>query len=337
MPERMYHKTSIEDKSFLVTGGAGFIGSHIVEYLLRNKAKLVRVIDNLSTGSIENVSLFNDYSAYDFVKDDISDPAACEKACMNIDFVFHLAALGSIPRSIKDPLATNQSNITGFLNMLIAAKKNNIRRMVYASSSSVFGDSTALPKSEDQLGNPLSPYAVTKRVNELYARVFYQVYGMEIIGLRYFNIFGPRQNPDGPYAAAIPLFIHALMENKPICIFGDGEQSRDFTFVENAVQANILAMFSNNPAALGEVFNIAVGEQITLNHLLEFLLQYSSVDAEVIYGEERQGDVRHSMADITKARRVLGYEPRVFAKDGLLLTLEWYREKLSHTVKGAEL
>jgi UDP-N-acetylglucosamine/UDP-N-acetylgalactosamine 4-epimerase len=320
-----FHKDSLEDYSFLVTGGAGFIGSHIVEYLLANHAGLVRVIDNLSTGSVENVDLFRGNSSYEFIQDDICNAEACSKACKGIDFVFHQAAIGSVPRSIKDPLTTHQSNVNGFLNMLLAAKDNEVRRFVYASSSSVFGDSKALPKSEDQLGNPLSPYAVTKRVNELYAHVFSDVYGMEIIGLRYFNIFGPRQRPDGPYAAAIPLFIDALLKNKPVHIFGDGEQSRDFTFVENAVQANILAMFTENLASVGEVFNVAVGEQITVNELFRILSVYAGITVEVIHEKDRPGDVLHSLADISKAKKHLGYEPKVRAKEGLHLTFDWFR------------
>jgi UDP-N-acetylglucosamine/UDP-N-acetylgalactosamine 4-epimerase len=325
MNNKKFHKDPLENLSFLVTGGAGFIGSHIVEYLLKNNAKLVKVMDNLSTGSVENVDLFRANKSYEFIKADICDPAACAKACNGIDFVFHEAAIGSVPRSIADPLTTHQSNINGFLNMLIAAKDNEVKRFVYASSSSVFGDSMALPKTEEQLGNPLSPYAVTKRVNELYAHVFSGVYGMEIIGLRYFNIFGPRQSPDGPYAAAIPLFIDALIADRPVRIFGDGEQSRDFTFVENAVQANVLAMFTENLAAIGEVFNIAVGEQITVNELFRILSGHAGKTGEVIHDEERAGDVRHSMADISKAKKYLGYKPEVGAKEGLHLTFDWFK------------
>jgi UDP-N-acetylglucosamine/UDP-N-acetylgalactosamine 4-epimerase len=316
----------MENYTFLVTGGAGFIGSHIAEYLLNNNAKLVRVIDNLSTGSIENAELFKTNKSYEFMKADISNMDSCEKACKGIDFVFHEAALGSVPRSIKDPVATHQSNVNGFLNILEAVRNNGIKRIVYASSSSVFGDSKAMPKSEDQLGNPLSPYAVTKLANELYASVFSKVYGIEIIGLRYFNIFGPRQSPDGPYAAAIPLFINALLENKPVRIFGDGEQSRDFTFVENAVRANILAMFTNNQSAVGEVFNIAGGKQMTVNDLYKVLSEHAGKKVEVIHEAERKGDILHSLADISKAKEYLGYEPQVNAKEGLLFTFDWFQK-----------
>jgi UDP-N-acetylglucosamine/UDP-N-acetylgalactosamine 4-epimerase len=323
-----YHKEPLSGKKFLVTGGAGFIGSHIVQYLLQYNAGLVRVVDNLSTGFQENVDLFSNNKAYEFIKADICDLAACEKACEGFDYVFHEAALGSVPRSITDPLATHHSNATGFLNMLVAAKNSQVRRMVYASSSSVFGDNATIPKTEDQLGNPLSPYAVTKRTNELYAGVFSGTYGMELIGLRYFNIFGPRQRPDGPYAAAIPKFIQSLLTGKPVIIYGNGKQSRDFTFVENAVQANILAMFTENPAVIGEVYNIAVGEQITLNHLLEFISEFEKKSVEVVYQQERAGDVRHSMADISKARKDFDYNPRVYTREGLSFTFDWFREKL---------
>ncbi len=321
-----FHNADISKLAFLITGGAGFIGSHIVEYLLDKGAGKVVVMDNLSTGDIANVHLFENNKRYQFYKGDICDVDQCMEACKGIDYVFHQAALGSVPRSIKDPIATNQSNINGFLNILIAARDQKVRRIVYASSSSVFGDSPALPKKEEQLGNPLSPYAVTKRVNELYAHVFAKVYNMEIIGLRYFNIFGPRQNPKGAYAAAIPLFMQALIDNKPPFINGDGEQSRDFTYVENAVQANIRAMFCEQKEAIGEVFNIAVGDRITVNSLFSFLKECAHSDLQPMYREEREGDVKHSLADISKANRVLGYKPEVQVQEGLSRTFEWFRQ-----------
>ena len=312
-----FHTVDLSDKKFLITGGAGFIGSHIAEYLLKYKAGKVRVLDNLSTGFMTNVDPFKNSPSYEFIQGDICKDEDCRQAFDGIDYVFHQAALGSVPRSIQDPLNTNRSNINGFLNVLLAAKEHGIRRVVYASSSSVFGDSPAMPKKEEQLGNPLSPYAVTKRVNELYGKVFAQVYKMEIIGLRYFNIFGPRQSPDGPYAAAIPLFINALLKNEPCHINGDGEQSRDFTFVENAVQANLRAMFADPTHASGQVFNIAVGERITINELYRHLQEIAGSNLQPLYREERHGDVKHSLADITKARTLLGYEPTVKVREGL--------------------
>lgn len=327
MTPGMFHQDDLGRFSFLVTGGAGFIGSHLVEYLLTHKAGKVIVLDNLSTGFISNIRLFESFPQFHFIEGDITDPETCSKACQGIDYVFHQAALGSVPRSIKDPLATNQANITGFLNMLNAAREQKVRRIVYASSSSVFGDSAALPKVEEQLGNPLSPYAVTKRVNELYGQVFSRIYKMEIIGLRYFNIFGPRQNPGGPYAAAIPLFMQALMDHKRPVIFGDGEQSRDFTYVENAVQANIRAMFCPAETATGEVFNIAVGERITVNQLYHYLRETAGSDLQPEYAEERPGDVKHSLADISKAVSLLGYQPAVQVREGLSRTFQWFRQQ----------
>lgn len=327
MTPGMFHQDDLGRFSFLVTGGAGFIGSHLVEYLLTHKAGKVIVLDNLSTGFISNIRLFESFPQFHFIEGDITDPETCSKACQGIDYVFHQAALGSVPRSIKDPLATNQANITGFLNMLNAAREQKVRRIVYASSSSVFGDSAALPKVEEQLGNPLSPYAVTKRVNELYGQVFSRIYKMEIIGLRYFNIFGPRQNPGGPYAAAIPLFMQALMDHKRPVIFGDGEQSRDFTYVENAVQANIRAMFCPAETATGEVFNIAVGERITVNQLYHYLRETAGSDLQPEYAEERPGDVKHSLADISKAVSLLGYKPAVQVREGLSRTFQWFRQQ----------
>jgi len=320
-----HNNTELNKFSFLITGGAGFIGSNIVEYLLKYNAGKVRVIDNLSTGFIENVQPHLSNPNFEFTEGSITDFATCVKACEGIDYVLHQAALGSVPRSIEDPVATHNSNTNGFLNAMLAARDAGVKRVVYASSSSVYGDSEQLPKVEENIGKPLSPYAVSKRVGELYAEVFSEVYDMEIIGLRYFNIFGPRQNPKGSYAAAIPLFIDALLKNKPPFIYGDGEQTRDFTFVENAVQANIKAMFTENTNALGQIFNIAVSEMISVNRLLDILKKLTDSEINAVYKEERAGDVRESLADITKVKTLLGYEPDIGFEEGLKYTLEWYK------------
>ncbi len=326
MYETAFHSKDISGLSFLVTGGAGFIGSNIVEYLVKYGAGKIRVLDNLATGFLENLKPYFEYEGFEFMEGDICDEETCIKACKGIDYVFHQAALGSVPRSIKNPIATNSANIDGFLNMLCAAKDSGIKRFVFASSSSVYGDSPVLPKKEDQIGRPLSPYAVTKLVNELYCDVFSRTYGLEIIGLRYFNIFGPRQNPSGPYAAAIPLFIDAIMKGEAPYINGDGNQSRDFTFVENAVQANVRAMFADNKAALNQIFNIAVGEQTTINELFFTLKDFSGSDIKPNYRDERLGDVKHSLADISKARELIGYDPQVKINKGLEITLKWFKE-----------
>jgi UDP-N-acetylglucosamine 4-epimerase len=326
MYENPFHKTDISKFSFLVTGGAGFIGSNIVEYLSKYGAGKIKVLDNLSTGFMDNLKPYLNNTNFEFVEGDICDEETCVKACKNIDYVFHQAALGSVPRSIKNPIATNKSNIDGFVNMLFSAKESGVKRVVFASSSSVYGDSPILPKKEDQIGRPLSPYAVTKLVNELYCDVFSRTYGMEIIGLRYFNIFGPRQNPSGAYAAAIPLFIDALMKGESPFINGDGSQSRDFTFVENAVEANVKAMLADKKEALNQIFNIAVAEQTTINELFFILKEGSGSDVMPKYREERQGDVKHSLADITKARDLIDYDPKVKIKEGLNITLNWFKE-----------
>lgn len=310
----------------LVTGGAGFIGSNMVEQLLQDtRVSFVRVLDNLATGSLQNLSDFNNHPRFEFLEGDIRQFETCLKACENIDVITHQAALGSVPRSIKDPLTTNEVNITGTLNVFTAAKEKNIKRLVYAASSSTYGDHPGLPKVEDKIGNPLSPYAVTKYVNELYAKVYASLYGMEFIGLRYFNIFGPRQNPQGPYAAVIPLFVKALIENKAPLINGDGSHSRDFTFVSNAVQANIAAMFTENHEAVNQVYNIACGEQTSLLQLFEALKKQAGSGLNPLHGPDRIGDVKHSLADISKARSVLGYNPAVSVMDGLATTFEWYK------------
>lgn len=324
-------RDKIQGQTFLVTGGAGFIGSHLTEYLLQHQAERVVVLDNLSTGFRHNIEPFFENPHFHFIEGDICNPDTCRQACEGVDFVFHEAALGSVPRSVMDPVATHQTNVDGFVNMLIAVRDSRVRRLVYASSSSVFGDSPVLPKKEENIGEPLSPYAVTKRVNELYGQVFAKTYGMEIIGLRYFNIFGPRQHPGGPYAAAIPLFIQALLRNNPPQIYGDGEQSRDFTFIDNAVQANMLAMFCPRETANGDIFNIAVGERITVNDLFRHLRACTDSTLEAVHTAERSGDIRHSLADISKAFRLLGYQPQVRVQEGLRRTWEWFvanQEKL---------
>ena len=270
------YASKIKDHRFLVTGGAGFIGSHIVEYLLSSGAELVRTIDNLSTGDYKNVKPFETYPNFEYIEGDIRSYDTCQKACESIDYVLHQAALGSVPRSIKDPITTNEVNITGFLNMIMAARDRGVKKFIYAASSSTYGDNSELPKMEHKIGNPLSPYAITKYVNELYAKICHGIYRLPTIGLRYFNVFGPRQNPDGPYAAVIPLFILNILEGKQSTINGDGSISRDFTFVENAVQANIRAAFSDDKFAQGNVYNVACGKSTSLNNLYDVLKSISN-------------------------------------------------------------
>lgn len=317
MYETPFHSKPLSSFSFLVTGGAGFIGSHLVEYLLKYSAGKVRVLDNLITGDKANVSLFQQQDAYEFLEGDIRDQYTCLNACEGIDFVFHQAALGSVQRSILDPLTTHQVNSDGFLNMLWASKEQKVKRIVYASSSSVYGDHPALPKIEDQIGKPLSPYAVSKYSNELYAGVFSKTYGMEIIGLRYFNVFGPRQNPEGPYAAVIPAFIRDIKKNIAPVIYGDGLNSRDFTFVENVVQANIKALFAENPDALSEVYNVAVGEQYTVLQLFDAICEVMGSKLSPRFESHRKGDIAHSLANISKAKKLLNYQPTINLSDGL--------------------
>lgn len=312
----------------LVTGGAGFIGSNLVEHLLKKQeVELVRVLDNLATGSLRNIEEFQGNPKFEFIQGDIRNYDTCLQSCQEIDLVSHQAALGSVPRSINEPLTTNDVNITGTLNIFTAAKEKNIKRIVYAASSSTYGDHPGLPKVEDKIGNPLSPYAVTKYVNELYAQVYANVYGMQLIGLRYFNVFGPKQNPAGPYAAVIPLFIKAVLNNEPPLMNGDGETSRDFTYVTNAVQANDCALFTQNVDAANQVYNIACGEQTTLNQLFEMIKGIAGSDLAPKYGPERKGDVKHSLADISKAKTLLGYNPELTVRQGLKTSFEWYRQQ----------
>ena len=307
-------------KRFLVTGGAGFIGSHIVRYIIENNG-FVRVLDNLLTGHIENIDEHRSSSNFEFIEGDITDLATCKQVCEGIDYVCHQAALGSVPRSLLFPEKTNEINVSGFVNMLIAAKDHNVKRFVYASSSSVYGDEYSLPKLEDKIGSPLSPYAVTKFTNEVYAQVFAKAYGLSTIGLRYFNIFGPHQDPNGPYAAVIPLFIASIIEDKTIFINGDGKTTRDFTYIANAVQANIRALLTENDAACNQVYNIACGKNYSLLDLVEGLERAIGKKALVEHRDFRQGDIRDSLADISKARNLLGYNPEIDFNQGIRETV----------------
>lgn len=312
----------------LVTGGAGFIGSNIVKTLLkRDDVDRVRVLDNFATGFERNIRPFYNNSKFEFINGDIRDLEVCKKACDGINLISHQAAMGSVPRSINDPLTTNAVNIDGFLNIFTVAKNIGIKRIVFAASSSTYGDSKKLPKVEDEIGSPLSPYAVTKLVNELYAKVYADLYGIEFIGLRYFNIFGPNQDPRGAYAAVIPLFIKAALDNKPPTINGDGSYSRDFTYVDNAVQANILSLFTKEVDAVNQIYNIACGSRITLSELWEGIQTVSNVNISAQYGARRAGDIPHSFADISKAKKLLGYQPEVKIQEGLLHTFQWLKEE----------
>jgi UDP-N-acetylglucosamine 4-epimerase len=326
-----YHDKDLSQYSFLVTGGAGFIGSNIVEYLLKYGAKKVRALDNLATGRISNLNDFNNNPAFEFMNGDIRDLATCRKACEGINYVSHQAALGSVPRSIKEPENTNAVNVDGFVNMLIAAKDEKVSKFVYASSSSVYGDEKSLPKVEEKIGNPLSPYAVSKYTNELYAKVFQNVYGLQITGLRYFNIFGPRQDPNGEYAAVIPLFVSKIMKREVVFIDGDGEQTRDFTFVENAVQANVRAMLAATNETEAGVFNIAVGKNFSVNTLYNDIQKLLKSDHKATYRETRKGDIRNSLADISKAEKLIGYRPQFYFDRGLAITVDYFK---GHFEKG---
>lgn len=317
-------------KNILITGGAGFIGSNLVERLLQHpEISKVRVLDNLSTGHLKNLEDFQQNENFEFLEGDIRDYATCLKACKNIDLITHQAALGSVPRSIKDPATSNDVNIGGTVNLFSAARDCGIKRVVYAASSSTYGDSQGLPKVEDVIGKPLSPYAITKYVMELYAAVFADLYDMDFIGLRYFNVFGPKQDPQGAYAAVIPLFFKAVLQGKQGTINGDGSYSRDFTYVENAVNANVLALFTENTSALNQVYNIACGERTSLNELWENICKVLGKKIEPIHGPERSGDIPHSLADVNKAERLLNYDPAVSVLKGLEKAAEWYKIHLS--------
>ncbi|GLB48141.1 SDR family oxidoreductase [Neptunitalea lumnitzerae] len=318
----------IENKKVLVTGGAGFIGSNLIEVLLKQNNTVV-CLDNLATGHLKNIEAHLEKSNFTFIEGDIRDLETCKKATLGVDIVLHQAALGSVPRSINDPITSNAVNISGFLNMLWAVKENNVKRFVYAASSSTYGDHPDLPKQEDIIGNPLSPYAVTKYVNELYAKVFATTYGIETIGLRYFNVFGPKQDPNGAYAAVIPKFINLMREGEQPVINGTGEHSRDFTYIDNVVQMNQLAALTDNPDAINTVYNVACGENTNLNELffaIKEALVFNGYNApeEPIYGPERKGDVKHSLASIEKAEQLLGYAPTVKFEQGLQQTVQWF-------------
>jgi UDP-N-acetylglucosamine 4-epimerase len=321
-----FHSKDISNDSFLVTGGAGFIGSHVAEYLLKNGAKKVRVMDNLVNGLQSNLDILKQYPAFEFMEADIRSIDSCQAACKGMDYVSHQAALGSVPRSIKEPVYFNDVNVGGFVNILKAAVDNNIKQFVYASSSSVYGDEPSLPKQEDKIGNCLSPYAATKKTNELYADIFANVYGLKLIGFRYFNIFGPRQDPDGAYAAVIPLFVKSIMNRTPAYINGDGEQTRDFTFIDNAVQVNIKGMLTDNPDALNKVYNVAVGENFSVNYLYNTCCDHLKSDLAANYREPRAGDIRNSLADISLAKKLLGYEPTKKFEEGLADTIEFFKK-----------
>jgi UDP-N-acetylglucosamine 4-epimerase len=321
--------------TWLVTGVAGFIGSNLLEALLRLDQTVIG-LDNLSTGHVANLDAVqrlvgpSAWRRFRFIRGDIADLKTCRDACKDVEFILHQAALGSVPRSLEDPINTNRANVTGFLNMLVAARDAKVRRFVYAASSSTYGDEPSLPKREQRIGSPLSPYAVTKLVNELYAEVFARSYGLEVIGLRYFNVFGPRQDPNGAYAAVIPAWIGQLLKGARVVINGDGETSRDFCFVANAVQANLLAATAQSQKAINQVYNVAVGERTSLNQLFAVIAKLvrrerSNVEIQVPqYGQFRQGDVRHSLADISKARHHLGYEPSHRLEAGLDIAVQYY-------------
>lgn len=326
-------KDKLNSKNILVTGGAGFIGSNLCEELM-NLGANVTCLDNFSTGFRENLDAIKDHPNFKLIEGDIRNLEDCKLACENQDFVLHEAALGSVPRSINDPITSNDVNVGGFLNMLVAARDANVKRFVYAASSSTYGDSESLPKVEDVIGKPLSPYAITKYVNELYADVFKRTYDFDTIGLRYFNVFGRKQNPNGAYAAVIPKFVMQLMNHESPVINGGGEYSRDFTYIDNVILMNLLALTSDNSASVNQVYNTAFGERTTLNDLVSNLKEYLSdfdpkiADVEVIYGDYRKGDVPHSLASIDKAKKLLEYQPKHSMKEGLKEAVKWYWNNL---------
>src|SRR5690554_4470066 len=325
---------SLEGKNVLVTGGAGFIGSNLCEVLLALNVK-VTCLDNFSTGFKHNIAPFLCKENFALIEGDIRDLRTCHKACKYQDYILHQAALGSVPRSINDPITSNEVNVSGFLNMLVAARDAGVARFIYAASSSTYGDSEGLPKVEDKIGKPLSPYAITKYVNELYADIFPKTYGLDSVGLRYFNVFGRRQDPNGAYAAVIPLFVKQFMAHKSPVINGDGSYSRDFTYIDNVVQMNLLAITTSNKAALNQVYNTAVGGRTTLVQLTDLLKKYLSVyDAkisgvEVVHGPNRKGDIPHSLASVEKAEKLLNYRPTHDIDAGIKEAVEWYWENLN--------
>ena len=326
-------KIELCNKTILVTGGGGFIGSNLCEALLEKGNKVV-CLDNFATGKRENIKEFLKNSNFTLIEGDIRKLEDCLKATEDVDYVLHQAALGSVPRSIKDPITSNEVNVTGFLNMLVASRDNGVKRFVYAASSSTYGDSETLPKVEDKIGNPLSPYAITKYVNELYAANFSKIYGLETIGLRYFNVFGRKQDSNSTYAAAIPKFVSQLMNGESPVINGDGSYSRDFTYIDNVIQANLLSLTTTNKRAINTVYNVAYGDRKSLNDLMQYLKEYlSEFDAEiskikVTYGPKRVGDVPHSQASIDKAKKQLNYNPKYSLQNGLEKAIKWYWNNL---------
>ncbi len=319
----------IKQTKILITGGAGFIGSNLCEYLL-NLGSTITCLDNFATGNRYNIEAFLDYPNFTLIEGDIRDIETCHKACENQDYVLHQAALGSVPRSIADPITTNDVNVSGFLNMLVASRDAGVKRFVYAASSSTYGDSEDLPKVEEKFGKPLSPYAVTKYMNEIYADVFYRTYGLNSIGLRYFNVFGRRQDPNSAYAAVIPLFVRQFMMHESPVINGDGTYSRDFTYIDNVIQMNYLAITTENGQAINQVYNTAVGERTTLVQLTQLLKKNLShydpkiSEVAIVHGPDRKGDIPHSLASIDKAKVLLGYEPSHRIEEGIKEALEWY-------------
>jgi UDP-N-acetylglucosamine 4-epimerase len=319
--------------AILITGGAGFIGTNLCEYFL-SKEYFVICLDNFSTGFRHNITLFEKNDHFKLIEGDIRNLEKCKEALINVDYVLHQAALGSVPRSINDPITTNEVNVSGFLNMLVASKEANVKRFIYAASSSTYGDSESLPKIEDTIGKPLSPYAITKYVNELYADIFSKTYGLETIGLRYFNVFGRKQNPNGAYAAVIPKFVMQLMKHESPVINGDGNFSRDFTYIDNVIQMNELAMLTQNKEALNTVYNTAFGDRTTLNEMVTSLKEYLSdydaaiANVEVIHGPNRAGDIPHSLASIEKAKKLLNYTPNFSFQQGLKEAVKWYWDNL---------
>jgi len=322
-----FHNTDISKSTFLVTGGAGFIGSNIVKYLVKHNAGEIRIVDNLSNGYIENIEQYLSLPNVVFYEESLVDLMVCERVVQGVDYVIHQAALGSVPRSINNPIATNEANVSAFLNLLTAAKDAKVKRMVFASSSSVYGDSAVMPRTENHIGNPLSPYAVSKQVDELYAKVFYRVYKFPVMGLRYFNVFGPHQSSNGPYAAVIPMFMNALLSNQSPVIHGEGDQSRDFTYIDNVVQANIRALFTEKEEAFGEMFNVGYGEATSILDLFKMLKKAVNSSLEPSFVAPRVGDVKDSLADISKANKLLGYEPKVSINEGLAETIAWFENK----------
>ena len=319
----------LKNKTVLVTGGAGFIGSNLCEALLELDVN-VRCLDNLATGFMHNIQPFLNHKNFQFIKADIRDLEACQKACHQVDYVLHQAALGSVPRSIKDPITTNAVNVDGFLNMLIATRDQNVKRFVYAASSSTYGDSTKLPKKEDEIGAPLSPYAITKYVNELYATIFKSSFNLDTIGLRYFNVFGRKQDPKGAYAAVIPKFVIQLINHEAPVINGDGSNSRDFTYIDNVIRMNLLALTTKTESALNQIYNTAVGDRTTLVQLVHSLKKYLAkfdptiAKVQVIHGPKRFGDIPHSQASVEKAVKLLNYKPTHAFESGLKNAVEWY-------------